>query len=126
VNALHRFEVDRPFAPWFFTILRNVARNAAGARALRLHSALDDAVQDEAPTAEEVVEYLELQALVDVHLESLPDMQRACFRLCALEGLSSREVAEALGVSDVTVRTHVYRGRQTMRKAILPFVEEER
>jgi len=126
VAALHRFEPGRPFAPWFFTILRNVARNAAGARALRLYSALDDAVQDEAPTAEEVVEYLELQALVDVRLESLPDMQRACFRLCVLEGLSSGEVAEALGVSDVTVRTHVYRARQTMRKAILPFVEEER
>ncbi len=126
VNALHRFDADRPFAPWFFTILRNVARNAAGERALRLHAALDESVRDEGPTAEEVVEYLELQARVDVQLESLPEMQRACFRLCVLEGLSSPEVAEALGVSDATVRTHVYRARQTMRKAILPFVEEER
>ena len=63
---------------------------------------------------------------MDVQVESLPDMQRACFRLCVLEGLSSREVAEALGVSDATVRTHVYRARQAMRKVILPFVEEER
>ncbi|HYT03883.1 MAG TPA: sigma-70 family RNA polymerase sigma factor [Gemmatimonadales bacterium] len=126
VNALPRFEAGRPFAPWFFTILRNVARNAAGERALRLHAALDESVYDEGPTAEEVVEYLELQARVDVQLTSLPDMQRACFRLCMLEGLSSREVAEALGVSDATVRTHVYRARQAMRKAILPFVEEER
>lgn len=80
---------------------------------------------DDGPTPEQLVDYLELQARVDLQLESLPDMQRACFRLCVLEGLSSTEVAEALGVSDATVRTHVYRARQAMRKAILPFVEEE-
>ena len=125
VGALHRFDADRPFAPWFFTILRNVARNAAGERALRLRAALDESVRDEGPTADEIVEYLELQARVDLELESLADMQRACFRLCVLEGLSSSEVAVALGVSEATVRTHVHRARQAMRKAILPFVEEE-
>src|SRR6266511_5113144 len=62
VDALHRFEASRPFAPWFFTILRNVARNAAGKRALRLHAALDDRISDAGQSAEEVVEYLELQA----------------------------------------------------------------
>jgi RNA polymerase sigma-70 factor (ECF subfamily) len=124
-DALHRFDADRAFAPWFFTILRNVARNTAGERALRLHTALGERVHDERPTPDELVEYLELQARVDSQLESLPEMQRACFRLCVLEGLSSREVAEALGVSDLTVRTHVHRARQAMRKAILPFVEEE-
>jgi len=125
VNALQRFDADRPFAPWFFTILRNVARTAAGQRAVRLQAALEESLPDEAPTPEDLVEYLELQARVDLELESLPDMQRACFRLCVLEGLSSVEVAVALGVSDATVRTHVYRGRQAMRKAMLPFVEEE-
>lgn len=126
VDALHRFDADRPFAPWFFTILRNVARNAAGERALRLHVALDESAHDEGPSPAEHVEYLELQARVHLELESLPDMQRACFRLCVLEGLTSTEVAEALGVSDATVRTHVHRARQAMRKTILPFAEEER
>ncbi len=125
VDALDRFDADRPFAPWFFTILRNVARNAAGERALRLHAALDEGAYDEGPSPDEHVEYLELQARVDLQLESLPDMQRACFRLCVLEGFSSTKVAAALGVSDATVRTHVYRARQAMRKAIRPFVEEK-
>lgn len=126
VDGLPRFDVDRPFAPWFFTILRNVARNSASARALRLSAALDETVRDQAPTPDEIVEHLELQARVDFQLDSLSDMQRACFRLCALEGLSSGKVAEALGVSDRTVRTHVYRARKAMRRAILPFVEEQR
>jgi len=74
VDALHRFDANPPFAPWFFTILRNVARNAAGEQALRLHAALEESVHDEGPTAEEVVEYLELQARVDVQL----DRSRRC------------------------------------------------
>jgi RNA polymerase sigma-70 factor (ECF subfamily) len=119
VDALPRFDAERPFAPWFFTILRNVARNATSARSLRLHAALDDNVKDETPAPDELIDYLELVARVDLELESLPDMQRACFRLCVLEGFSSRDVAEALGVSDRTVRTHVHRARKTIRKAVL-------
>jgi RNA polymerase sigma-70 factor (ECF subfamily) len=131
VQALGRFDPDRPFAPWFFTILRNVARNAAARRALRLHAALDEAqgeasARDARPTPDELTEQLELQARVDLALASLPDMQRTCFRLCVLEGLSSSEVAQALDVSAATVRTHVYRARRAMRTAMLPFMEETR
>ncbi len=126
VNTIHRFDAERPFAPWFFTILRNVARSGAMERARRLCAALDESEPDQAPTPDEVVEYLELQAKVDLELESLSGMQRACFRLCVLEGLSSNEVATALGVTDQTVRTHVFRARQSLRKAVLPHVEDSR
>jgi RNA polymerase sigma-70 factor (ECF subfamily) len=123
--ALDRFDIDRPFAPWFFTILRNVARNAAGSTTLDGHPALEESVRDEQPTPDELVEHLELQARVDLELASLSDMQRACFRLCVLEGFTSVEVAEALNVNEATVRTHVYRARQVMRTALLPLMEDE-
>lgn len=126
VNTIQRFDAERPFAPWFFTILRNVARSAAGERARRLYAALDESEPDQAPTPDEVVEFLELQARIDLELESLSEMQRACFRLCVLEGLSSKEVATALGVTEQTVRTHVFRARRAMRKAVLPHVEGPR
>ncbi len=124
VQALDRYDAARPFRPWFFTILRNVARNAASARAVRLHEAIGDQVADLEPSPLEQVERAELQARVDAELEALPDMQRVCFRLCVLEGMSSTEVADALGLSDATVRTHVYRARQVMRRAIGPLVDE--
>ncbi len=124
VSALERFDTSRPFRPWFFTILRNLARNAAGARARRVIFALDETVPDEQPTPLDVVEKVELQARIDLELESLSEMQRVCFRLCVLEGLGSAEVAEALGLSDATVRTHVYRARNALRLAMEPFKEE--
>lgn len=131
VRALGRFDPDRPFAPWFYTILRNAARNAIERRALRLHAALDAqpgdaAMRDTRPTPDELMEHLELQARIAAQLDTLPDMQRTCFRLCVLEGFSSTEAAQALDVSDGTVRAHVHRARQAMRKTMLPFMEEMR
>lgn len=125
VDALDRFDVRRPFAPWFFTILRNVARNASGRRSLALYTVLEENVRDPRPTPDELLEHLELQASVDLELGLLSDMQRVCFRLCVLEGLSSSEVAQALDVNEATVRTHVYRARRAMRTALLPLVKEE-
>jgi RNA polymerase sigma-70 factor (ECF subfamily) len=122
--ALGRFDTSKPFRPWFFTILRNLARNSTGTRALRIRTALDETVPDEQPSPEDVVERIELQARLDMELESLSEMQRVCFRLCILEGLSSAEVADALGLSDATVRTHVYRARSALRSAMEPFKEE--
>jgi len=124
VASLETYDTSRPFRPWFFTILRNLCRNAAGSRARHLSTALDEALPDEQPTPQDVVEKIELQARLDMELESLSEKQRACFRLCVLEGLSSGEVAEALGLSDATVRTHVFRAKNALRLAMEPFKEE--
>jgi RNA polymerase sigma-70 factor (ECF subfamily) len=124
VAALESFDVSRPFGPWFYTILRNVARSAASARTLRVHDALDEAVPDEKPTPADLVEMAELQARLDMELEALSEMQRVCFRLCVLEGLTSTAVGEALGLNEATVRTHVFRARNTLRLAMEPFKEE--
>jgi len=124
VGALDRFDTGRPFKPWFFTILRNVARSRSRASSRTLLQELTEPMPDLEPSPLEQVEGLELQARVDMEMENLSEMQRVCFRLCVLEGLTSGEVAEALGLSDATVRTHVYRARQVMRTAIEPFAED--
>ena len=124
VGALDRFDTGRPFKPWFFTILRNVARSHGRAGSVALMQELSEPMPDLEPSPLEQVEGLELQARVDAEVESLPEMQRVCFRLCVLEGFTSGEAGEALGLSDATVRTHVFRARQVMRAAIEPFTKD--
>lgn len=124
VLALDRFDPARPFRPWFFTILRNAARNAARGRAVRRHETLDEHLADQGSSPLERTEHADLQARLDASLDALPEMQRTCFRLQVLEGLTSGEVADALGVSDATVRTHVHRARLAMRNALEPFADE--
>jgi len=121
--ALPRFDVERPFAPWFFTILRNVARSA-GARAARWNSA---ATPDELPASAAdplaELERDELHTQLRIGLERLPERQRACVRLCDLEGFSGPEVAAMLGLSEGTVRTHLFRARRALRSSLRSLTE---
>ena len=51
-------------------------------------------------------------------LQSLPPRRRAILIMCELEGLSIPSVAHALGVSAVTVRWHLSRGRRELAQVI--------
>jgi RNA polymerase sigma factor (sigma-70 family) len=53
----------------------------------------------------------ELEILADA-LRDLPDRCRQVLTLTKIYGLSEREVAERLGISENTVRTHVVRGME--------------
>jgi RNA polymerase sigma-70 factor (ECF subfamily) len=81
VKVLDHFDTTRSFKSWFFTILRNVARTHAAVEGRGLLEALEESVPDLQPSPLEQVERLQLQARVDLELEKLSDMQRACFRV---------------------------------------------
>lgn len=112
---LRRFDPDRPFAPWFFTILRNTARNALDSQRVRNHETLaaDHAAEGDTPL--ESAHRRELRRAIEAAIDSLPDGQRTCFRLCVVEGLTSAEAAAATGVAESTVRVQVFRARQTLQ-----------
>jgi len=53
--------------------------------------------------------------MVTCAIERLSPMQRACFDLVAVRGLMISEVAVMHGISESTVRQHVFRARATLR-----------
>lgn len=126
---LARYDAARPFAPWFFTILRNTARNATRwDRRWNTISLTDDSVADHAQDADDATDSLERMELadrIDTALEALSPMQRACFRLMEIEGFGSAAAGEILGVSDATVRVHAHRARKALRAQLVAEREEE-
>ena len=52
-------------------------------------------------------------------LEELSERQREIFDLCDLQGFGAVEVSVMLGMEPVTVRSHLFRARKTIRKRIL-------
>ena len=118
-RSLGRYDPARPFAPWFFTILRNVARNAARATRLATMIPLAEAERADEPMVAgdepEPAFGAELSEQVHAALDELSPMQRACFRLTTLEGFGSAEAGAMLGVTDATVRVHVHRARKALR-----------
>lgn len=111
-RELRRYDAARPFAPWFFTILRNVARNASRRdRRWNLVSLTDDVVDDEPRGVVEV----DVTDRIHAALEELSPMQRACFRLTTIEGFTSAEAGAMLGINEATVRVHAHRAKKALR-----------
>jgi RNA polymerase sigma factor (sigma-70 family) len=122
--GLRRFDPARPFEPWFFTILRNTARNAAKSHRIRQHEALDLEHASGLPGPLELTRRQELRHRLDTAIARLPAQQQTCFRLCLVEGLSNAEAAAAVGLAESTVRVHVFRARQALQEQLAGWRDE--
>jgi RNA polymerase sigma-70 factor (ECF subfamily) len=66
---------------------------------------------DPAPNAEGVLHVAERKRLLMAGIARLPERERESIVLRDIEGLTTREVAQVLGVEEVTVRAHICAGR---------------
>jgi RNA polymerase sigma-70 factor (ECF subfamily) len=60
----------------------------------------------------------ELRGLLECAIDALPNGMREVFVLRDVEGLSTSEVADALGVSEDVVKTRLSRGRAALRRLL--------
>ncbi|MEE9254000.1 MAG: sigma-70 family RNA polymerase sigma factor [Pseudomonadales bacterium] len=125
LRALPSFDESKPFRPWFFTILRNAGRNAAKRHARWTSVPVPAELPSDDADPEDMSHRAELRERIQGGLDMLAPMQRTCFRLCDIEGFDGVEVAEMLGVSAATVRTHRHRARATLRDALRDLNEEK-
>jgi RNA polymerase sigma-70 factor (ECF subfamily) len=118
----HTFDADRPFAPWFFAIIRRLAANrrSRAVRRARLLRLWGWAIgREPAFSRPEVTLVAHLDAAGATRaMATLAPMQRACFELVAIRGLSTKEVAAMHGISESTVRQHVFRARTALRSVL--------
>lgn len=109
--------------PYLFVIARNAAvdlvrrnRIVPGATQAEIDAM---AVAEERPSAAEATCAAQQIELLHEAIEALPERCRAVLRLRKLHGLSYREIAQRLGISENTVdahiRTGIFRCRQYLR-----------
>jgi RNA polymerase sigma-70 factor (ECF subfamily) len=128
VNAfthLHQFNGAARFSTW----LTRIAINESLARVRRRgrYEAFDDELSNVEPfmshnvpeNPERQAFTSELRGLLEWAIDALPDGMREVFVLREVEGLSTSEVAEALGVSEDVVKTRLSRGRAALRCVLL-------
>lgn len=104
---------DRGRAPAYLrSIVLNLARdhNRRGLVSLRHHLPLDEV---RASTEDEIVLSAERQRILDA-LRDLPLRQRSCLVLRYYEELGIDDIAEVLGISRNSVKTHLSRGLAAM------------
>jgi RNA polymerase sigma-70 factor (ECF subfamily) len=121
LRQIDTFELGRPFGPWMYRVLINRGLNARKARALRRTEALPDDVMG-AERTDLAVERAEVRARFRSALDALPPRQRIVIELIELDGFTRGEVADALAISDATVRWHVHDAWRTLRRVLAPLV----
>jgi len=128
VNAythLRQFNGAAQFSTW----LTRIAINESLARVRRQgkYEAFDDERSDVEPfiyrhpteNPERQAFTSELRELLEWAIDTLPDGMREVFVLRDVEGLSTSEVAECLGVTEDVVKTRLSRGRAALRRVML-------
>ena len=116
-RSLHRFEGRARFTTWItrvaihtcFSTRRRLARLFAVAEP---DAAARPVWGQEARTADAVTEDRRQEAALASVLKQLSEKKRAVFVLADLEGMSSTEIAEVLGIPDATVRTRLFHARR--------------
>lgn len=111
-RSAHRIEDSRKAAAYLRSIVMNLARdhNRRGFVSLRHRLPLDDRV---ASTEDLIVLSEEHQQVVDA-LRTLPTRQRDCVVLRYYDELGVDEIAETLGISRNSVKTHLTRGMRAL------------
>jgi RNA polymerase sigma-70 factor (ECF subfamily) len=118
VKALERLDDCRKpdrFAAWLLQIVRNQARNLLNYRRVRAAKPLElvSAASSADPTRD--TERGELRGQLEAALGELTEMQRQVVLLHDLEGYKHREIADALGLSEVASRQHLFAARARLR-----------
>lgn len=129
VRALERFDTlehGRPFAPWMYRIVVNGALNYRRSRSVRRTEPIPEDTRSGDAAPDGAAEQAELRRRLRDAMAGLPERQRTIVQLAELEGFSSAEVAEILGLSDGTVRWHLHQARRTLREALAPLLEDDR
>jgi RNA polymerase sigma-70 factor (ECF subfamily) len=115
---LGSFKTGRSFSGWVYRITVNAAHDYRH-RLLRRSRGetpwTGDIDGDEGPGPERG---LELRQALESALEVLSERERAVFVLREMEGLETREVARALGITSITVRRHLGRARNRLQEAL--------
>ena len=118
-SGIGKLRNPESFLPW----VRQIARNQAHLWVRRQRERSDDRVlqqaMDERPRADEVLIDAEQRRIIAEVIDELPDDTRETLILFYLEGSSTRQVAELLGISEAAVRQRLSRARATVREEAL-------
>jgi RNA polymerase sigma-70 factor, ECF subfamily len=131
---LHRFDQNKKFSTWIYTICSNLSKNELRNRSrspLVLFQKLTNhwdgdhrPLQFEDSNARPDDQYRKryLQEIVEQTVEELPEHHQLVFRLRELEGKSYEEIAEITGVNLGTVKSRLHRARTSFAERIEPLL----
>jgi RNA polymerase sigma-70 factor, ECF subfamily len=131
---IHRFDTNRKFSTWIYTIASNLAKNELRNRSrnplVLFQTIKKNWEADERPLEwedntfrpDDLFRKRHLKQLVDEAVTHLPDHHRTVFVLREMEGKTYEEIAEITGCNLGTVKSRLNRARNNFAQIIAPLL----
>lgn len=131
-RARGRYDPNRKFSTWIYTIASNLLKNEYRNRARRKETTFSNLGKDEAraggglysgvlesdqPNPEQLAYAGELREAIDRAIEQLEDHHRIPFVMREVEDRSYEEISDAIGVPVGTVKSRLFRARSAFQMA---------
>jgi RNA polymerase sigma-70 factor (ECF subfamily) len=126
-RGIARFERRSSFSTWMYRIAMNEAKRQAERRPAAGVPADERTVghiPDSRPRPEERTEQRELRSAIEHAVRELAPEYRLPLVLRDIEGLTTREAAELMELSEPAFKSRLHRARMTVRLAIEPLLDE--
>lgn len=119
-KARHTFDGTRPFLPWFHAIVRYKTIDAMRQRKrIQGHEIFDEAALEHYSETFDRTETNTLDEEILRALAALPPKQRRAVELMKLQGLSVKETAAKLGMTEAATKVSAHRAYEFLRKRFL-------
>ncbi len=132
-RALPQFRGDAAFYTWLYRIGVNTAKNFLVSQGRRAPTVTEKDVEDaetfddseqlrDINTPESVLMSRQIAGTVNSALEKLPEELRIAITLREIEGLTYEEIAESMNCPIGTVRSRIFRARESIAAELRPLL----
>ena len=122
-NNVKKFDLNRPFKPWFRKIMVNTSINHYHQKQRQLQAEQIEMARQKADN-ENILSGISYQEIIGM-LRKLPPAYRTVFNLYVVEGFKHDEIASMLGISVGTSKSNLFKAKEHMRKILANFFETE-
>jgi len=118
-RSLHTFKPGAKFSTWIFSIAYHACCDRLGRRRRFADEELPDGA-DPSPGPERIAEINDEARALRAAVDALPEKYQTVITLYHLQGRQYEEIARVLDLPMGTVKTHLFRAKELLRKALTP------
>ncbi len=125
IDKPESFDLSRSFKTWLFSVANNMCKNEYKRQEVRKNTAYDVPegfeAKDGAMLADKVVDKGSFKVELGSELKKLNEKHREVFMLRHFEGLSLKEIADALEINTGTVKSRLHHATKVLANRLVVF-----
>jgi RNA polymerase sigma-70 factor, ECF subfamily len=127
-TGIKTLQKPEAFGGWLMRIVSNLSLNYRRSRKSRSAMPLDDLIEDGHPPGQDptdpahLLQSREMGRGLQRAMQQLPEKQRLAITLFTVEGMSQKQVADALDCSVEAVKWHVFQARKKLKELLKDYL----